>query len=41
MVLIKETNNFDKINNFFTNNHWNRTGIHVKLMREESKKWKN
>ena len=34
IVLIKETNNVDEINNnFFMNNYWNKIGIFVKLMR--------
>ena len=41
VVLIKETNNFDEINNFFMNNYWNKIGIFVKLMRKASVKWKN
>ena len=32
IVLIKETNNVDEINNFFMNNYWNKIGIFVKLM---------
>ena len=41
IVLIKETNNFVLINNFFMNNYWNKTGIFVKLMRKVSMRWKN
>ena len=41
IVLIKETNNFDEINNFFMNFCWNKTGIFVKLMRKVSMRWKN
>ena len=41
IVLIKETNNFDEINNFFMNNYWNKIGIFVKLMRKVSMWWKN
>ena len=37
----KETNDADKINNFFTNSNWNKIGISVKLMRKVSMKWKN
>ena len=29
IVLFKETNNFDEINNFFMNNYWNKIGIFV------------
>ena len=32
IVLFKETNNFDEINNFFMNNYWNKIGIFVKLI---------
>ena len=32
IVLIKETNDFDEINNFFMNNYWHKIGIFVKLM---------
>ena len=41
IVLIKKTNDFDEINNFFMNNYWNKIGIFVKLMRKVSMKWKN
>ena len=41
IVLLKETNNFDEINNFFMNNTWNKIGIIVKLMRKVSMRWKN
>ena len=41
VVLIKETNDADKINNFFLNNYWNKIGIFVKLMRKASINWKN
>ena len=41
IVLTRETNNFDEINNFFKNNYWNKIGIFVKLMRKVSKRWKN
>ena len=33
-MLIKETNDFDEINNFFMNNYWNKIGIFVKLVRK-------
>ena len=37
IVFLKETNNFDEINNFFMmNNYWNKIENFVKLM-----KWKN
>ena len=32
IVLIKETNNFDEINNFFMNDYWNKIENFVKLM---------
>ena len=41
VVLIKETNDFDEINNFFRKNYWNKIGIFVKLMRKASLRWKN
>ena len=41
VVLIKETNDADKINNFFMNSYWSKTGIFVKLMRKVSMRWKN
>ena len=41
IVLIKETNDFDNIINFFMNRCWSKTGILVKLMRKVSMKWKN
>ena len=41
IVLLKETNNFDEINNFFTNNYWNKIENVVKLMRKVSMRWKN
>ena len=40
-MLIKETNDFDEINNFFMNNYWHKIGNFVKLMRKVSMKWKN
>ena len=33
IVLIKKTNNFDEINNFFMNNCWNKIGIHRSIKR--------
>ena len=39
IVLIKETNNFDEINNFFMDNYWNKIGIIVRL--KVSMRWKN
>ncbi len=36
IVLTKETNNIDEINNFFMNNYWNKIGIFVK---QESKRF--
>ena len=41
IVLIKETNDFDKIINFFMNRYWSKLGIFVKLMRKASVKCKN
>ena len=41
IVLIKETNNFDEINNFFMNNYRNKIGSFVKFMRKVSVRWKN
>ena len=41
IVFIKETDDFDEINNFFMNSYWNKTGIHVTLMRKVSVRWKN
>ena len=37
IVLIKETNDFDEINNFFLNNCWNKIGIFVMLMRKDGR----
>ena len=34
-------NNFDEINNFFMNNHWNKIGVFVKYMRKVLMRWKN
>ena len=36
ILLIKETNDADKINNFFRNTNWHKIGIFVKLMRSLS-----
>ena len=41
IVLIKETNNIDEINNLFMNNYCNKIGIFVKLMRKVLMRWKN
>ena len=41
IVLLQETNNFDEINYFFTNNYQNKIGIFVKLMRKVLMRWKN
>ena len=41
IVLIKEANNIDEINNYFMNNYWNKIGIFVKLMRKVSMRCKN
>ena len=32
IMLMRERNNFDEINNFFMNNYWNKIGIFVKLI---------
>ena len=41
IVLIKETNDIDEINNFFMNNYWNKIENFVKLTRKVSMRWKN
>ena len=41
IVLIKETNNVDKINNFFMNSYWSKSGFFVKLIRKVSVRWEN
>ena len=41
VVLIKETNDVDKINKFFMNSYWSKIGIFVKLVSKASVKWKN
>ena len=41
VVLIKETNDVDKIISFIMNSYWSKIGIFVKLMRKVSMKWKN
>ena len=41
VVLIKETNDVDDINNFFMYNCWNKIENFVKLIRKVSVKWKN
>ena len=41
VVLIKETNNIDEINNFFVNTYWNKIENFVKVMRKVSMRWKN
>ena len=40
VVLIKDTNFNDEINNFFMNSYSSKIRIHVKLMRKVSMKWK-
>ena len=40
IVLIKETNNIDEINNLFMNNYWNKIGIFMKLIWKVSMRWK-
>ena len=40
IVLMKETNNFDEINNFVMYNFWNKIGIFAKLVRKVSVKLK-
>ena len=41
IVVMQETNNFDEINNFFTNNYWNKIVIFVKFMWKVSMRWKH
>ena len=41
IVLIKETNNIDEINNFFMSTYQNKIGIFVKLMWSVSMRWKS
>ena len=41
IVLNKETNDVDEINNFFMHSYWSKTGSFVKLMRKVSMKGKN
>ena len=41
IVLIKETNDFDEINNFFMNNYQNKIGIFVKFICKVFMRWKN
>ena len=41
IVLLKETNNVDKINKIFMNNNWTKIGIFVKLIWKVSMRWKN
>ena len=41
IVLIKETNDFDEINNFIMNNYWTKIKNFVKIMRRVSMRWKN
>ena len=41
ILLFKEMNNFDEINNFSMNNYWTRIGIIVKLIQKVSMRWKN
>ena len=41
IVIIKKTNNFDEISNFFMNNYWNKIENVVKLMRKVSMRWRN
>ena len=40
-IVLKQTNDVDKIINFFMKSYWSKTGIFVKLMRKVSMKWKN
>ena len=39
--MLKQTNDADKIINFFMNSYCRKTGIFVKLMRKASMRWKN
>ena len=41
IMLIKETNDFDSINDFVMNNYRSKIGISVKLMRKASMRWKS
>ena len=41
IVLVKETNNIDEINNFFMSNYWNKIENFVKPMWKASIRWKN
>ena len=36
IMLLREMNNFDEINNFFMNSYWSKIGIFVKFMRKAS-----
>ena len=40
IVFMKETNNFDEINNFFLNIYWSKIRNYAKLMKKVSMKWK-
>ena len=40
-IVLKQTNDADKIINFFMKSYWSKTGIFVKLMRKVWMKWKN
>ena len=41
IMLLREMNNFDEINNFFTNSYASKIGIFVKLMWKVSMRWYN
>ena len=41
IVLIKEMNSTNEINNLFMNKYWNKIGIFVKLIRKVLMRWKN
>ena len=40
-IVLKQTNDVDKIINFFMNSYWSKTGIFAKLTRKVLMKWKN
>ena len=41
IIFMQESNFFDEINNFFTNNYWNKIRIFVKLIWKAAMRWKN
>ena len=40
-IALTQKNSIDELNNFFMNSYRSKTGIHVKLVRKVSMKWKN